>query len=100
VIKVFDKPHLQYAETVTYHIENSGWPMMEAGIGGREARDFKAKTRVSLLDKGVQVEADIVDQEGIDRLISALTAMRALLPAKISNADQQEPSSPMPDFVK
>jgi hypothetical protein len=23
-------------ETVTYHIENSGWPMMKAGIGGRD----------------------------------------------------------------
>ena len=66
----------------------------------QESRDFKAKTRVSLLDKGVQVEADIVDQEGIDRLISALTAMRALLPAKFSNADQQQPSSPMPDVSK
>jgi hypothetical protein len=23
-------------ETVTHHIENSGWPMMKAGIGGRD----------------------------------------------------------------
>jgi hypothetical protein len=23
-------------ETVSYHIENSGWPMMKAGIGGRD----------------------------------------------------------------
>jgi hypothetical protein len=23
-------------ETVTYHVENSGWPMMKAGIGGRD----------------------------------------------------------------
>jgi hypothetical protein len=23
-------------DTVTYHIENTGWPMMKAGIGGRD----------------------------------------------------------------
>jgi hypothetical protein len=23
-------------ETVTYHVENSGWPMMKAGIAGRD----------------------------------------------------------------
>lgn len=28
--------------TVTYHIENSGWPMMKAGIGERE-KIFTAK---------------------------------------------------------
>jgi hypothetical protein len=66
----------------------------------QEIREFRAKTRVSLLDQGVQVEADIIDQEGIDRLISALTAMRALLPVKFSNTDPQESSSLVSDRDK
>jgi hypothetical protein len=52
-------------ETVTYHIENSGWPMMKAGIGGSdktftiEEAKKKWSAHAAAIDKAlVKIRAD------------------------------------------